>query len=89
MELETKEPKYMIDFLAKDLTWRQIGGDQVTIIPYNWLEDFVNRGKSNEVAPTLFVVNTIRSKEEEDIVHAFIETYIEYAMWVFIFLIYL
>ena len=87
MELDTEDPKYMIDFSAKDLTWTQIGGDQVANIPYIWLEDFINGEQSDEEYPTQFVVNTNRSKEVEEIVCARINTCLEYAMWVFICLI--
>jgi len=42
MELDTKYPKYMIEFSAKDLTWTEIEGDQIVIIPYSRLEDIIN-----------------------------------------------
>jgi hypothetical protein len=58
MELDIEDPEDMIEFSAKDLTWTQIGGDQVAIIPYSRLEDFINGEQSDEYAPTQFVVNT-------------------------------
>ena len=57
MELDTEDPKYMIEFSTKYLTWTQTGGDKVDIIPYSRLEDFINGEQSNEYAPTQFVVN--------------------------------
>ena len=85
--MDTEDLEDMIYFSAKDLTWTQIGGDQVVIIPYSLLEDFINGEQSNQYAPTQFVVNTKQSKEVEEIVCAHINTCLEYAMWAFIFLI--
>ena len=80
MELDTEDPEDMIEFSAKDLTWTKIGGDQVDIIPYSRLEDFINGEQSDEDAPTQFVVNRKRSKEVDGIACARINTYLEYVM---------
>jgi hypothetical protein len=80
MELDTEDPEDMIEFLAKDLTWTEIGGDQVSIIPYRRLEDFINGKQSDEDAPTEFVVNTKRSKEVDGIACTRINTYLKYVM---------
>ena len=80
MEFDTEDPEDMIEFSAKDLTWIEIGGDQVSIIPYSRLEDFINGEQSDEDAPTQFVVNTKRSKEVDGIACTRINTYLEYVM---------
>ena len=84
-ELEVQDPEEMMEFSAKDLTWTEIYGDQVAIIPYYRLDDFVNGEQSSEDAPTQFVVHSRRSKQVDDIKGTNFGTYLEYAMWVFIF----
>ena len=46
---------------------------------------FVNGEQSSEDAPTQFVVHSRRSKQVDDIKVTNFGTYLEYAMWVFIF----
>ena len=43
-ELEVQDSKEMMEFSAKDLTWTEIYGDQVAIIPYCQLDDFCKWG---------------------------------------------
>ena len=79
-ELDVEDPKDVMEFSAEDLTWTDVWGDQVTIIPYFQLEDFISGEKSREGAPTQFVVKTRRSIKEEDIKEAKFGTYLEYSM---------
>ena len=79
-ELEVQVPEDMMEFSADDLTWTEVWGDQVTIIPYCRLEDFISGEQSNEPAPTLFVVHTRRSTKVEDIKETNFGTYLDYAM---------
>ena len=81
-ELDVEDPKDMMEFSAEDLTWTYFLGDQVAVIPYCWIEDFISGEKSREGAPTQFVVKTRRSIKEEDIKEANFGTYLEYVMWV-------
>ena len=83
-ELEVQDPEDMMEFSVEDLTWTEVWGDQVAIIPYCWLEDFISGEQSNEPAPTQFVVHTRRSTKVEDIKETNFGTYLDYAMWVFI-----
>ena len=69
-----------MEFSAEDLTWIDVWGDQVTIIPYFRLEDFISGDQSREGAPTQFVVKTRRSIKEEDIKEANFGTYLDYSM---------
>ena len=66
-ELDVEEPEHMMEFSAEDLTWTNVRGDQVVVIPYCQLEDFVSGEQSREGGPTQFVVKTRRSIKEEDI----------------------
>ena len=66
-EFDVEDPEYMMEFSAEDLTWIDVWGDQVTVIPYCQLEDFISGEQSREGAPTQFVVKTIRNIKEEDI----------------------
>ena len=79
-ELDVEDPKDMIKFLEKYLTWTDVWGDQVAVIPYCRLEVFISGQQSREGAPTQFVVKTRRSIKEEDIKAANFGTYIEYVM---------
>ena len=83
-ELDVEDPKDMMEFSSEYLTWIDVWGDQVTVIPYCRIEDFISGEQSREGAPTQFVVKTRRSIKEEDIKEANFGTYLEYAMWVFI-----
>ena len=80
--MDVKDPEYMMEFSAEDLTWTNVWGDQVAVIPYCWLEDFISGEQSREGAPTQFVVKTRRRIKDEDIREANFGTYLEYAMWV-------
>ena len=79
-ELDVEYPKDMMEFSAKELTWTDVWGDQVAIIPYCRLEDFISGEQSNEPAPTQFVVHTRRSTKVEDIKETNFGTYLDYAM---------
>ena len=79
-ELEVQDPEDMMEFSAEDLTWTKVWGDQVAIIPYCRLEDFISGEQSNEPAPTQFVVHTRRSTKVEDIKETNFGTYLDYAM---------
>lgn len=85
MDFETENLEDMIEFSTKYLTGNETEGAQIVIIPYIWLDNFINGEKSYEDAPTKFVVSTNQSKKVEDVICARINTYIEYSMWVFIF----
>jgi hypothetical protein len=80
IELDVQDLEDMIEFSSEDLTWTEVWGDQMAIIPYYRLEDFINGEQSRESAPTQFVVRTRRSKKMEDIKETNFGTYIEYAM---------
>ena len=69
-----------MEFSAEDLTWIDVQGDQVAVIPYCQLGGFISEKQSREGAPTQFVVKTRRSIKQEDIIEANIGTYLEYAM---------
>ena len=51
-ELEVEDPEDMIIFSAEDLTWTEVDGDQVAVIPYCRLDDFISGEESNKLAPT-------------------------------------
>ena len=55
-ELEVEDPEGMIEFSVEDLTWTKVAGDQVVIIPYCRLEDFIRGEKLRESGPTQIVV---------------------------------
>jgi hypothetical protein len=80
IELDVQDPEDMMEFSSEDLTWTEVWGDQMAIIPYYRLEDFINGEQSRKSAPTQFVVRTRRSKKMEDIKETNFGTYIEYAM---------
>lgn len=80
MELDIENQEDMIEFSTKDLTRNEIKWDQIAIIPYSRLDDFINGEKLDEVAPTQFVVSKNLSKKVEDDICARINTYIEYTM---------
>ena len=80
IELDVQDPEYMMEFSSEDLTLTEVWGNQMTIIPYYKLEEFINGEQSSESAPTQFVVRTRRSKKMEDIKETNFGTYIEYAM---------
>ena len=79
-ELEVQDPEDMMEFSANDLTWTEVWGDQIAIIPYFRLEDFISGEESSEGAPTQFVVHTRRSTKVEDIKQTNFGTYLDYAM---------
>ena len=79
-ELEVQDPEELMEFSAEELTWTEVWGDQVTIIPYCRLEDFISGEQLNEGAPTQFIVNSRRSKKVEDIKKTYFGTYLEYTM---------
>ena len=56
IELDVQDPEDMMEFSSEDLTWTEVWGDQVAIILYYRLEDFINGEQSRESAPTQFVV---------------------------------
>ena len=79
-ELDVEDPKDMMEFSAEDLTWTDVWGDQVPVIPYCRVEDFISGEQQREGAPTQFVVKTRTSIKEGDIKEANFGTYLEYAM---------
>ena len=79
-ELEVEDLEDMIQFSAEDLTWTEIEGDQVAVIPYCRLDDFISGEESNESAPTRFLLKTHRSRGIEDITHTNYSTYLEYSV---------
>lgn len=83
--MEVEDPEYMILFLAKDLTWIEIDGDQVLVIPYCRLDDFISGEESNESAPTQFLLKSHQSQKIEDIKHTYFSTYLEYVVQVSIY----
>ena len=80
VELEVQDPEDMMDFFAEDLTWTQVYGDQVAVIPYSRFEDFLSGEQSNKNAPIQFVVNKQRVKLVEELTQLRIDTYLEYAI---------
>ena len=46
-ELEVQDPEELMEFSAEELTWTKVWGDQVTIIPYCRLEDFISGDQLN------------------------------------------
>jgi len=78
LELEVEDPEDMIIFSAEDLTWMQVYGDQVAVIPYSRFQDFISGEESNPNASTQFVVYKERVRDVEDITHSRIDTYLEY-----------
>jgi hypothetical protein len=56
IELDVQDPEDMMEFSSEDLIWTEVWGDQVAIIPYYRLEDFINGEQSRKSAPTQFVV---------------------------------
>lgn len=81
LELEVQDLQNMKKFSAKDLTWTQVFGDQVAVIPYSRFADFIRGEQSIQNAPTHFVVNQERVRQEEEITHSRIDTYLEYAVY--------
>ena len=79
-ELEVEDPEDMIQFSAEDLTWTEIEGDQVAVIPYCRLDDFISGEESNESAPTQFLLKYHRSQKIEDIKHTYYSTYLKYVV---------
>ena len=79
-ELEVQDLEDMMEFSAEDLTWTEFQEDQVAIIPYCRLDDFISGEQSNKPAPTQFVVHTRRSTKVEDIKETNFGTYLDYAM---------
>lgn len=79
-ELEVEDPEGMTEFSVEDLTWNEIQGDQVAIIPYCRLEDFISGEEMRESAPTQFVAKTRRSKDVKDIKMTNSSTYLEYVL---------
>ena len=79
-ELDVEEPEDMMEFSAEDLTWKDVLGDQVAVVPYCRIEDFISGEQLREGAPTKFVVKTRRNIKEEDIIEANFGTYLEYAL---------
>ena len=51
-KLEVEDPEDMVEFSAEDLTWMEIWGDQVAIIPYCKLQDFIKGEQVRESSPT-------------------------------------
>ena len=45
-ELEVEDPEDMVEFSVEDLTWTEIRRDQVAIIPYCRLQDFIRGEKA-------------------------------------------
>ena len=79
-ELEVEDPEDMIQFSAEDLTWTEIEGDQVAVIPYCRLDDFISGEKSNESAPTQFLLKNHQSNKIEDIKVTNYSTFLEYSV---------
>ena len=79
-ELEVEDPEDMVDFSAEDLTWTEIWGDRVAIIPYCRLQDFIKGEQARDTSPTQFVVHTRRTRKVEEIEKIQFDTYLEYAM---------
>jgi len=48
-ELEVEDPEDMVEFSAEDLTWTEIWGDRVAIIPYCRLQDFIKERKREKL----------------------------------------
>lgn len=57
-ELEVEDLEGMTKFSVEYLTWTEVAGDQVAIIPYCQLEDFISGEKLRESKPTQFVAKT-------------------------------
>ena len=79
-EFEVEDPEDMVEFSAEDLTWMEIWGDQVAIIPYCRLQDFIKGEKVRETYLTQFVVHTRRTRKVEENEKIQFDTYLEYAM---------
>ena len=79
-ELEVEDPEDMVEFFVEDLTWTEIWGDQVAIIPYCRLQDFIRGEQVREPTPTQFVVHTRRTRKLEEIKKIHFDTYLEYTM---------
>ena len=79
-ELEVEDPEGMTEFSVEDLTWTEVAGDQVAIIPYCRLEDFISGEQLRESAPTQFVTKTRRIKDVKDIKKTNASTYLEYVV---------
>ena len=79
-ELDVKDLEDMMEFSVENLTWTNVWGDQVAVIPYCRLEDFISGEQSREGAPTKFVVKTRRGIKQEDIKETNFGTYLEYDM---------
>lgn len=80
-ELEVEDPEGMIEFSAEDLTWTEVAGDQVAIIPYCRLEDFIRGEQMREPAPTQFVAKIRKIKDVKDIKRTNYSTYLEYVVY--------
>ena len=81
--LDVEDLEDMMEFSAKYLKWIDAWGNQVAVIPYRQLEDFISGEQSREGAPTQFVIKTRRSIKEEDIKETNFGTYLEYVMYIF------
>ena len=79
-ELEVEDLEDMVELFVEDLTWTEIRGDQVAIIPYCRLQDFIRGEQVREPAPTQFVVHTRRTRKLEEIKKIHFDTYLEYTM---------
>jgi len=79
-ELEVQDPDDLMEFSAEDLTWTKVWKDQVAIIPYCRLEDFISGEQLNEGAPTQFIVTSRQSKKVEDIKKTYFGKNLEYTM---------
>ena len=79
-ELEVEDPEDMVEFFAEDLTWMEIWDDQVAVIPYCRLQDFIKGEKVRENSPIQFFVQTRRTRKVEEIEKIQFDTYLEYAM---------
>ena len=78
--LEVEYLDDMIELSREDLTWTEIDGDQVAVIPYCRLDDFISGEDSNESEPTQFLLQNHRSKKIEDIKHINYSTYLEWVV---------
>ena len=56
-ELEVQDPEDMMEFSAEDLSWIEVQGDQVAIIPYCRLQYFIRGEQVRETVYTQFVVH--------------------------------
>ncbi|XP_050207381.1 uncharacterized protein LOC126656803 [Mercurialis annua] len=85
LNIPVQDPPYA-EFSAENIKWVEVdggrqGGDDIALIPYSRVEDFVKGESSNAECPASFRVESRRKRSEGSISRPRVDGYLEYTLY--------